>query len=397
MKQRQHRKIIFLPVPIHKSGGMETRILATKRICEELEIKPVFFKINKSENETQREISRLLSLENEEIISFDPGDFREFARIINQRQPIAVLAFNSRLAQSAYSYIHPPVLRVSVSNAVHYSGFYKTFFMLSSADILLYETDLQRRQWSKICNLFGVKLVSDAYYFERPTKHKQVSSKRMKPISILYLGRIEEKTKQISFIPKLYKALKDSNIEFVLTIAGDGPDTKLLTTISDCPEVRMHNYIFGFEKNKILYESDILILPSYSEGFGMVILEAALTNTLTISNVMPHLKASFGNAVIQIETNDIDRWVQEIRTFSEDREKLENWKISASQLISDKYTNIENVKRSYITLFQSNRVKPIGRQNFIRKIFQILDKFPKLITWRVYKAIFKSVSQKEIQ
>ena len=92
---------------------------------------------------------------------------------------------------------------------------------------------------------------------------------------ILYLGRID-KNKGLKEITLALEQLKNK-IDFKFIIAGDGPDKD--DFIGDCQKRIPDNYnylgiISGKEKEMVLDESNIFLMPSYYEGLPYALLEA---------------------------------------------------------------------------------------------------------------------------
>lgn len=91
-----------------------------------------------------------------------------------------------------------------------------------------------------------------------------------KPI-IMFVGRLSKEKN----IKSLLNAKKQSKTNYKLIIVGDGPEYKNLKN-----KVKKENIagvtFTGFRNDieKILPQADILILPSFSEGFGIVLIEA---------------------------------------------------------------------------------------------------------------------------
>lgn len=91
---------------------------------------------------------------------------------------------------------------------------------------------------------------------------------------IIWCGRIVHNPKNILFLPRLWRQLERMHPDWELIIVGDGVDRPLL-------ERRIKKYklrnvsITGYTDPYPYYQlADIFVLPSFSEGFGMVLIEA---------------------------------------------------------------------------------------------------------------------------
>jgi len=92
---------------------------------------------------------------------------------------------------------------------------------------------------------------------------------------ILYVGRLTFWDKRVDRLLRIWENLEQRYPDWCLEIVGDGDDRERLERLSD--SLGLKNVIFhGFKKPEPFYEkAGILCLTSESEGFGMVVLEAA--------------------------------------------------------------------------------------------------------------------------
>ncbi|MFM5882677.1 N-acetyl-alpha-D-glucosaminyl L-malate synthase BshA [Methanobrevibacter gottschalkii] len=91
-----------------------------------------------------------------------------------------------------------------------------------------------------------------------------------KPI-VLFVGNLIKRKN----VDSLLDAKKVSQSEYYLVIVGDGPQFKKLN--KKVEEENIHDVIFTGSRNdveNIIPSCDVLILPSFSESFGLVLIEA---------------------------------------------------------------------------------------------------------------------------
>lgn len=90
---------------------------------------------------------------------------------------------------------------------------------------------------------------------------------------IVYVGRLE-KVKNVAILIQAFAKIQNSNS--TLTIVGDGRErTELESLVKDLKiEDRVVFTGFQAEPSQFLSQSDLYVLPSYSEGFGIAAVEA---------------------------------------------------------------------------------------------------------------------------
>lgn len=102
-------------------------------------------------------------------------------------------------------------------------------------------------------------------------------------IKLIFLSRIEEK----KGLDILFDALKEVNIPYRLTIAGDGNSDY----INSLKAIAVNNNIdgdidwIGFQTNNkfdLLHAHDLFILPSHDENFGNVVIESLSVGTAVL-------------------------------------------------------------------------------------------------------------------
>ena len=136
---------------------------------------------------------------------------------------------------------------------------------------------------------------------------------------------------------------------------GDGPERIKAEQL--CRELGLESKVRFLGKlrviNKILAISDVFILPSETESFGLVALEAMASKTVIIST------NSGGIAEVNIdgktgflsEVGDIDKMSDDTIALLKDSELLEHFKVCA--LEHAKSFSLKNVLPKYNTIYHS--------------------------------------------
>ena len=133
-------------------------------------------------------------------------------------------------------------------------------------------------------SLIGPKKIFDIPNFvDLPAVMPQVSEGKHKHLRLLFLSRIDEK----KGLELLFHALRDISMSWRLTIAGDG-DKEYVNSLKALAEQNGLTpciHWIGFQKeNKfnVLREHDVLVLPSYDENFGNVVIESLAMGTAVL-------------------------------------------------------------------------------------------------------------------
>ena len=105
-------------------------------------------------------------------------------------------------------------------------------------------------------------------------------------LQILFLSRIEKEKGIFIAIDAFERFLQKSQKKATLIIAGNGPDlqeVKEYVNKNKLANIKFLGHVSGLEKKKVLFESHIMILPSFTEGLPNVILEGMLYGMPIIS------------------------------------------------------------------------------------------------------------------
>ena len=102
------------------------------------------------------------------------------------------------------------------------------------------------------------------------------------PLRVLFLGRIDEQAKGVSWLPAIYR---DLGRPAALTIAGDGPDLpKLRRQLAPLDRVRFLGGVAPDAARRLFAAHDVFLMPSRFEGFGMVLAEAMSAGCVPVAS-----------------------------------------------------------------------------------------------------------------
>lgn len=107
-------------------------------------------------------------------------------------------------------------------------------------------------------------------------------------IRIIYAGKIENTYKNVLSIPFILHHLYRMDVKFHFSLVGDGPEReKLLSKLEPYRKSGTVNYIGNVNRSHLisLYKkNDIILFPSYSEGFGFVLIEAMACGCVPVAS-----------------------------------------------------------------------------------------------------------------
>lgn len=147
-------------------------------------------------------------------------------------------------------------------------------------DVLVTGHEKIGKQYKKVLNLGNkqIKVVSSWVDGQVSSLKSQVSSKKKKSVqNILFVHHLSPR-KGTRELPEIITKMLDVRKDIVFTIVGDGPDFNYLNNW--ITENNLENYVKmkgSLSLSKVEEEfkkSDVFIMPSLSEGFPRVILEA---------------------------------------------------------------------------------------------------------------------------
>ena len=101
---------------------------------------------------------------------------------------------------------------------------------------------------------------------------------------LCYIGRLEPE-KGIMRLLKILYEIKSENIDFKLSIIGEGSQKDSINKYIKEHDLNSVVNLYGFQENpyKYMYASDIIVSPSYFEGFSLITAEALILNKVIVA------------------------------------------------------------------------------------------------------------------
>ena len=139
----------------------------------------------------------------------------------------------------------------------------------------------------------------------------------------------------------LFEALrKIKNVDYVLNIIGNGPEYNYLKSISDGVPCKFWGELQYEEVISHLKVSDVFVLPSESESFGRVYIEALASSNAVIAVEGTGVYGLFeeGKEILYMKKNSVDSLCEIMRYLLNDKEKIKDLKEKGFRSVKEKYT-----------------------------------------------------------
>lgn len=228
-------------------------------------------------------------------------------------------------------HVHSPNIALFLGTKIYdsktiihsHSTYYSTSFVKEIRNLILFKT-INRYDFRFACSneagnfLFNKKdfklipngINIELYSFDE-TKRNAIRNTNKKIIG--FVGNLLEQKNPFFLIDVFEQLLKTDN-KYELWIIGDGPlKGKLIDTINK-KGIQNNVKLFGNVNNvyDLYHAMDIFLLPSYYEGFGIVILEAQASNLPCIISANCPKSVSINSNCYTLDISDNREWVDKI-------------------------------------------------------------------------------------
>jgi len=174
---------------------------------------------------------------------------------------------------------------------------------------------------------------------------------------IIFVGRLI-KEKNVNLLIEVLKKLKTEFDKIQLIIIGEGPEKEKLVNLSKKLNLKNNISFISFQENikdvyAYLKSSQMLILPSEREGFGMIILEAnacglpVVTTNHQDNAAKDLIKNDYNGFIVDLEVNDIFKKVKELL---KNESKLNQMSINSKEIVKEYDWNniVRDLEKYYI-------------------------------------------------
>lgn len=180
------------------------------------------------------------------------------------------------------------------------------------------------------------------------------------PFRIIFLGRLEDTSKGIFWLPAIMHALRDEPVEW--TIAGDGSDrSELENQIKEVGvPVKLMGSVLAHAVPSLLAEHHIMLMPSRFEGFGLALIEAMAAGCVPVASHIHGVTDSIvahGKSGLLFPIGDTRTASRQIQSLIRDPEYMAAMSHSATQVVYKKY-DISTVAEQYTHLIRRVTEEP---------------------------------------
>lgn len=328
-----NRTNIFIDTPWFNIGGVESFAINTATSFKD---KNIILGLIISRNESRissNEIDRIKQLT--DVLNL--SEFFKKVKNSNEKY-ILVLSWNidvyKALTQHSYpnleiiSYLHNDAIYY-YDRAVVYEGLISKFICVSEK----IENRLKELLPSRASDICFQPCPTAISWTKERKKHQN-------PLTLAYIGRLEESAKGVSRLYPIYQALKEKNIDFQLRIIGRGPEeTLLMEQFKNTPNVSFHQDIDSPLKVKEQLKTiDALLVTSNFEGGPLVVYEAMACGVVPISfhvgNVANIIDSGKNGYILKI--GDLEGMVESVVKLDQDRALLSKMSLESLTCIEKK-------------------------------------------------------------
>jgi glycosyltransferase involved in cell wall biosynthesis len=171
--------------------------------------------------------------------------------------------------------------------------------------------------------------------------------------TILFLGRLHERSKGLSFLIHAMSAIKSEGAKLI--VIGDGPDReyyeRLVARLDLGGKVVFLGKLGYAEKSSIQRSADLIVMPSLYEVFGTVFAEALACGVPVIAYDMPFWKGIYTGAGMKVDMGRSGALPEAIDAVLGDPSTAKRMIDSGSRVV-EKHS-FDNTLDSYVALYES--------------------------------------------
>ncbi len=222
---------------------------------------------------------------------------------------------------------------------------------LLNQSILLFSSTREKGEALKFVSVKDTEIIPNLLELPETLKGTHTPEEHFK---IIFLGRIDP-AKNIELLMEVLNT--DFELPFHLKMVGTGDEayiSKLKNAMSTCHTIEWIGQADGDDKFKLLAEADLLVLPSFTENYGNVVLESLSQGTpVLISNNVGAKDYILENNLGWVVDGGPKEWREKLNYIWKNHSLREEMRHKAPECIARDFRKNNQVV-AYINLYQKH-------------------------------------------
>jgi glycosyltransferase involved in cell wall biosynthesis len=184
------------------------------------------------------------------------------------------------------------------------------------------------------------------------------------PLRLLCVGRTTE-SKGVFDLPAIDARLRQQQVPVSWTIVGDGPARRQLQSLwTERTHVRFTGDLPSQDVLQLYAEHDVLVMPTRSEGFPLVLLEAGAAGVVAVASDLPSGIPEIvesGVTGYRVPVGDVTGYASSIAALYHGREQLEAMSRRVREVVARDFDG-QRRAAEYQALFERYQTAPRQRR-----------------------------------
>lgn len=250
---------------------------------------------------------------------------------------------------------HETIFTLKKLFPVKYKRFLKIF---EKADCIIVHSSSNKTELTEVSNTLNLKLnqINTVYLGQNFLINPESKQFHSDCLNIVCVSHLHETSKKIDILIKAL-ALVKTKLSFYLKIVGDGILKDKYMNITDSLLLNLQIKFFGGkspnEVEEILNDSDVFILPSYPESFGVVFIEALAKGLPVITcegNGGGEELKRLGYPVILVKPDSPEELADAILKLSKDKTMMSGMSAKGKDIVKKYFTWENNAEATFSLL-----------------------------------------------
>lgn len=227
-----------------------------------------------------------------ELVKLKPGNPKETASIFVKHietnyEGIIINVLANTIQINAARYIQSYICKLQIVHSITPATYRAARVIRDHVHATVCPSPRISRDLIHKMNFFPKKIYNIPHAVNLPILN-QVCSKRSKdsPLRLLYLGRLEEGSKGILWLPEILKNCFKIGVNVLMTVAGDGPDLSKLAFKIKQMDLGHYTNFYGrvsyVDVPNLFACHHVFVMPSRYEGFGFSLIEAMASGCVPV-------------------------------------------------------------------------------------------------------------------